>query len=65
LRTALKAVTDRAAAIDARAKDSAKNFHTVLDQAESMVHEIDDAAADVQSAIGQHTNLGPDGPLSE
>jgi len=59
LRSQLKAATERADKIAARAKDSVTNLHNVLDGAEGVVQDVDAAAADIQAALGLSTNGGP------
>lgn len=59
LRDQLMKATARAAAVGARARSSVDNLHAVLDQAESVVADVDQAAADVQAALGLGTNGGP------
>ena len=59
LRDQLTKATARAAAVGERARSSVGNLHAVLDQAESVVADVDKAAADVQAALGLGTNGGP------
>lgn len=59
LRDSLKAATDRAAALSAKAQGSVKNLHGVLDTADVVVADLDKAAADIQAALGLSTNGGP------
>jgi hypothetical protein len=63
LREHLAQATARADRVTIRAKDSVTNLHSVLDTAEGVVKEVDDAAADIQAALGLSTNGGP--PLPE
>jgi hypothetical protein len=58
LREALKAATDRANSVGARATSSVANLNGVLDTAEGVIKGVDAAAADVQAALGLNTNGG-------
>lgn len=59
LRQSLTDATDRANRVALKAKDSVANLHTVIDGAESVIQEVDAAAADIQAALGVSTNGGP------
>src|SRR6266700_3050340 len=48
--------------IERAAQMAVDNLNTVLDSAEGVIRDVDNAAADVQSALGLNTNGGP-GPL--
>jgi hypothetical protein len=59
LRDQLKRATARATEVGERARSSVGNLHAVLDQAESVVTDVDKAAAEVQAALGLGSNGGP------
>lgn len=59
LREQLRQATARAEAIGNKAKDSVTNLHSVLDNAEATVKQVDAAAADIQAALGLSSNGGP------
>jgi hypothetical protein len=59
LRDHLTEATTRADSVATKAKQSVTNLHSILDNAERVVQELDTAAADIQAALGINTNGGP------
>jgi hypothetical protein len=59
LRDHLTEATRRADSVATKANQSVTNLHSILDNAERVVQDLDTAAADIQAALGINTNGGP------